>query len=79
MALYFLSFCSAYAFVFIKQANKSAWLKTYLVLLCLFLCFGYMTGSDWRSYEDIYDGSGAALLYYSNEPASAFLLHFAPY
>lgn len=39
---------------FIKQANKPAWLRIYVVLLCLFLCFGYMTGTDWRVYEDIY-------------------------
>ena len=60
-------------------SNKVRKYRLYFeVWLYVFLCFGYMTGSDWRSYEDIYDGSGAALLFYSNEPASAFLLHFAP-
>ena len=26
-----------------------------IIILCLFLCFGYMTGSDWRGYEILYE------------------------
>lgn len=33
-----------------------------LFLLMLFLCFGYMTGSDWRSYESEYYGEFSARL-----------------
>ncbi len=27
----------------------------YLILLGLFICFGYMTGTDWRVYELLYN------------------------
>ena len=33
--------------------------KTLIILfqiyICVFLCFGYMCGSDWRSYENMYN------------------------
>ena len=79
MALYFLSFCSAYAFVFIKQANKSAWLKTYLVLLCLFLCFGYMTGTDWRAYEQIYKQINFNNLFYNYFQEPGYYIYMLPF
>lgn len=42
---------------------------TILILMC-FLCFGYMTGSDWRSYEtDYYSGFTTRLV----EPGYMFL------
>lgn len=28
--------------------------NVFLVLLCFFLCFGYTTGTDWRTYEHMY-------------------------
>ena len=79
MALYFLSFCSAYAFVFINQANKSAWLKTYLVLLCLFLCFGYMTGTDWRAYEQIYKQINFNNLFYNYFQEPGYYIYMLPF
>lgn len=32
--------------------------KLYIIWLYVFLCFGYMTGSDWRSYEQDYYSGG---------------------
>lgn len=37
-----------------NYANKS-FKKIFVIWLYIFLCFGYMTGSDWRSYESEYD------------------------
>lgn len=79
MALYFLSFCTAYAFVFIKQANKPAWLRTYLVLLCIFLCFGYMTGTDWRAYEDIYEHINFNNLFYNYFQEPGYYIYMLPF
>lgn len=36
------------------RINHEIELDIYLFLLCLFLCFGYTTGTDWRSYEQAY-------------------------
>lgn len=33
-----------------RSKKKSG--KLYVIVLYIFLCFGYMVGSDWRSYED---------------------------
>ena len=79
MALYFLSFCTAYAFVFIKQANKPAWFKTYVVLLCLFLCFGYMTGTDWRVYEEIYTHINFNNLFYNYFQEPGYYIYMLPF
>ena len=37
-----------------KQSRAFSWFLIGFVFIIL--CFGYMTGSDWRSYELIYDG-----------------------
>lgn len=34
-----------------------------LISLCVFLCFGYMTGSDWRAYEQIYNSLDYSTLF----------------
>lgn len=36
------------------KVNPQTKIDIYLFLLCLFLCFGYTTGTDWRSYEQMY-------------------------
>lgn len=38
--------------VFTKNKNVT---KFIVICVALFLCFGYMTGSDWRSYELMYE------------------------
>ena len=38
-----------------KLRNSQLWYKFVLIYLCLFLCFGYMCGSDWRYYEPLYE------------------------
>lgn len=34
--------------------NSRTWYIIYISILCIFLCFGYMCGSDWRQYETMY-------------------------
>lgn len=50
--LFLLLLCSG--FTPVLKRNKE-WIILVFTLLALFFCFGYMTGSDWRSYETYYD------------------------
>ena len=34
-----------------KEPENSKYRRAYVIWLYVFLCFGYMTGSDWRGYE----------------------------
>lgn len=79
MALYFLSFIFAYFSIYIKQAKNMAWLKAYLCLLCLFLCFGYMTGTDWRAYEDIYVHINFNHLFYNYFQEPGYYIYMLPF
>ena len=38
-----------------KKEPKNKLRKIYVIWLYIFLCFGYMTGSDWRGYEISFD------------------------
>ena len=49
----------------------------YILWLFCFLCFGYMTGGDWRFYEETYE-TGNRLYQYVTEPASMFMFAFFP-
>lgn len=54
MLLYFsiLFICLAASFLPITAPRKVKWI--FIILLALFFCGGYMTGSDWRNYETLY-------------------------
>lgn len=45
--------------------------------LYIFLCFGYMTGADWRNYEAIYI-TGLGMERFIREPASFLTLYLSP-
>ena len=54
MLLYFsiLFFCLIFSFLPITFSKRVK--RIFIILLALFFCGGYMTGSDWRSYETYY-------------------------
>lgn len=65
MILYFsiLFVCLLASFTSITKHSKME--RLLIILLALFFCFGYMTGSDWRNYETYYswlDDGGISLL-----------------
>lgn len=60
-----------------KSSNNEKIKKLYVLWLYIFLCFGYMVGSDWRSYESVYK-TGVGIERYSSEPASYLLFSFMP-
>lgn len=49
----------------------------YFLWLYIFLCFGYMTGSDWRAYEIDYT-EGLNSWQYITEPLSWVVISYAP-
>ena len=53
MLVYFIPILVILLFsVSITKSEKKK--RNLIIALMLFLCFGYMTGSDWRSYEQCY-------------------------
>lgn len=60
-----------------KPLNQDKYWGIFLpIYLCIFLCFGYMCGSDWRNYEVIYNNINLAHLYdgYLMEPGFYLLM-----
>lgn len=55
MSIYLLSFFSCYIIGISRQRRNTIVRRIILVLLILFLCTGFMCGSDWRSYETMYN------------------------
>ena len=56
MILYFIPIIICFVSQFFKElSDNHKWYLILGVLLCLFLCFGYMTGTDWKVYEYMYD------------------------
>lgn len=51
----------------------------YILWLYVFLCFGYMTGSDWFHYEMVYSDFDAYSSRYENEPGSWLLFETMPH
>lgn len=40
---------------FIQEFKSKEWRFLVIVVVGIFLCFGYMSGSDWRGYEELYN------------------------
>lgn len=60
-----------------RQEKKVKARKVFIVWLYVFLCFGYMVGSDWDVYELNYT-EGFAIYRYLSEPISYFLFSVFP-
>ena len=65
IAIYFIPIILCAATPFFRELSDSRrWMIFLGVFLCLFYCFGYMTGSDWRVYEDWYNTLDFGRFYY---------------
>lgn len=53
--------------------KNNFWYKVVVLSIYIFLCFGYMTGSDWRSYE-VYYNNGLALGVYEDYGEGGFII-----
>ncbi|MCH5242932.1 MAG: EpsG family protein [Muribaculaceae bacterium] len=61
MGIYIFLIAITFLFYIISYFNEKLIYKLYFIetfLSCLILCFGFMTGSDWRTYEEIYNSYG---------------------
>lgn len=52
--------------------------RWFLLWLYVFLCFGYMVGTDWRIYESMYK-TGMGVERYQNDPLSWLVLTYMPF
>ena len=71
MIVYFIPILLCLATAFFKElSDNRKWYICFGVYLCLFYCFGYMTGTDWRQYEDMYNSIDFNRLFfdYYSEP-----------
>ena len=71
MIVYFIPIVLCFATAFIKElSDNRRWYIAMGIYLCIFLCFGYMTGSDWKVYEFMYDNLDFNKFFYgySSEP-----------
>ena len=56
-----------------NSKNWTTYRNVYVVWLYVFLCFGYMNGSDWRDYEIQYEHIHSDIHYVTNEHAFYYL------
>lgn len=54
MFLYFVLPALSF-FLFLSKYLKKYLFEYFIIISVFFLCFGYMTGSDWRAYEPFYE------------------------
>ena len=80
MAIYFVPIILCAISAFSRELSENRrWILFAGILLCLFFCFGYMTGSDWRNYEKMYEDIDFNRFYfgYKNEPGYYLLMWIA--
>ena len=80
MAIYITIYCFILLFCLSKRSFSHRGKRiSLLVIICVFLCTGYMTGSDWRPYESSYNqlNSLEDIKSYNKELGFAYLLFFA--
>ena len=79
MIIYLLSFFSCYLLGISKQRLNHRYELVLFIFLTLFLCTGFMCGSDWRNYETMYeaiDWDNYGYDYYAEPGFYAFMAIF---
>lgn len=74
--LYILTFLCCLLIDNISSKKKKSFRYLLVCWVFVFLCFGYMTGTDWRNYELIYIGEQEALRYSIFESGFGLLMSF---
>lgn len=75
MILYLLFFGFCFLIEYLKKRKSKAYIFL-IIMLFAFLCFGYMTGSDWRGYEDSYDSQDFLRIEGTGELGFIFVTRF---
>lgn len=71
--LYFIIFILCLTLDNVKNKNIR---RLLIIILYAFLCFGYMTGSDWRDYELYFYGGILDIKYIEREWLFVYLIYF---
>lgn len=58
-----------------RLRDSKRWFWAYNVVLALFLCFGYMCGSDWRTYELFYNDIDFNHLFDNNHTEPGYYIY----
>ncbi len=80
MAIYLFSILLCFFSAITKQLKDNRiWLFVVLGFLCIFLCFGYMCGSDWRSYEEMYEAIDIHSLFSTCKVEPGYYIYMFPF
>jgi len=76
IVLYYIPILLCALTPFFKEFSDSRkWYICFGVYLCVFYCFGYMTGSDWKVYEDLYNSLDFNRFYYGYTKEPGYYLY----
>ncbi|NLJ82500.1 MAG: EpsG family protein [Bacteroidales bacterium] len=80
MAIYFITILLCFISGISKQLkDNKTWLFIMLAYLCVFLCFSYMPGSDWRSYEIMYNEIDIYALFSTCKVEPGYYVYMYPF
>lgn len=76
MIVYFIPIVLCFATAFFKELpDNRRWYIVMGIYLCVFLCFGYMTGTDWKQYEFMYDNLDFNKFFYGYSAEPGYYLY----
>lgn len=80
MEIYFLSIFICFFSGICKQLkDNKIWFLIVIAFLCIFLCFGYMCGSDWRNYEEMYENIDIYSLFSTCSVEPGYYVYMLPF
>lgn len=80
MILYYIPILLCFISVIFRElSDNDRWYWFMGVILCIFYCFGYMTGTDWRVYEDLYNTLDFNHLFYEYKSEPGYYLYMLPF
>ena len=80
MVIYFFFMAlSLVSYLTPRLRDSSRWFWAYNIIMAFFLCFGYMCGSDWRTYEPFYNEIDLSHLFENNRTEPGYYLYMLPW
>lgn len=77
--LYFFPIFYCYLVTITHKGYRNRLLYLLVIYLALFLCCGYMSGSDWRTYEPMYENIDFNRLFYYYFSEPGYYLYMLPF
>ena len=80
MLLYYIPILLCFLSAISRElSDNDRWYWFMGIILCVFYCFGYMTGTDWRVYEDLYNTLDFNHLFYEYKSEPGYYLYMLPF